>query len=131
MGSKVDVRPSESGLDRDGQIGPVGNDPNEGSTDPMVPEYWNLGEELQDRIRSAGYDAETVDGIAVDVHDLLQTCDKIRGEVIPTAVNSADIVVHLEQLRSDLAHIRWHTLSAEAYLAHALTELESSRKSST
>ncbi|HTQ11716.1 MAG TPA: hypothetical protein VMI31_16770, partial [Fimbriimonadaceae bacterium] len=63
---------------------PLGPDPNEGSTDPMVPEHWKLGEDLQDRIRDAGYESETVEGIAVDVHDLLQACDRIRDEIVPS-----------------------------------------------
>ena len=105
---------------------PLGPDPNEGSTDPMVPEHWKLGEDFQDRILAAGYDAETVDGIAVDVHDLLQTADRIRDEIIPAAMerSGVEFVEELKLLKAEIAHIRWHTVSAEAYLTKALTALE-------
>jgi hypothetical protein len=98
-------------------------DPNAGSTDPMVADYWRLGEELQDRIRDAGYEAETVEGIAVDVHDLLQACDRIRDEIIPEALGT-DLVGQLKRLRFELDHIRWHTQAADAHLRHALAALE-------
>jgi hypothetical protein len=101
----------------------TGPDPNEGSTDPMVAEHWRLGEDLQDTIREAGYESETVEGIAVDVHDLLQACDRIRDEIIPAAIAS-DLVTNLKQLQFELAHIRWHTQNADAHLRHALAALE-------
>jgi hypothetical protein len=61
-------------------------DPNEGSIDPMVEEYWLLGENLQDRILAAGYSQETVDGIAVDIHDLLQATDLVKSELAPAVL---------------------------------------------
>lgn len=104
----------------------IGPDPNEGSTDPMVPEHWKLGEDLQDQIRDAGYDSVTVDGIAVDIHDLLQACDRIREEIVPAALAGGHdgLVAGLKQLHTELAHIRWHTRSADAYLRSALSVLE-------
>ena len=56
-------------------------DPNKDRNDPMVPEYWLLGEDLQDRIRGAGYDSPTVEGIAVDIHDLPDTGYPMEPEV--------------------------------------------------
>ena len=105
---------------------PLGPDPNEGSTDPMVPEHWKLGEDLQDRIRDAGYESETVEGIAVDVHDLLQACDRIRDEIVPSALQAGlgELHSNLKLLQKELAHIRWHTLAAERYIRQALTVLE-------
>ena len=101
-------------------------DPNEGSTDPMVPEHWRLGEDLQDRIRDAGYDSDTVEGIAVDVHDLMQACDRIRDEIIPAALaaSTADLTAHVKQLQFELSHIRWHATAGEAHLQRALAVLE-------
>jgi hypothetical protein len=105
---------------------PLGPDPNEGSTDPMVPEHWKLGEDFQDRIRDAGYDSETVEGIAVDIHDILQAADRIREEIVATAMTSSgpDFAGELKKLQSELAHMRWHTQSAEAFLRKALAVLE-------
>ena len=99
-------------------------DPNEGSIDPMVPEHWKLGEDLQDKIRDAGYESEAVEGIAVDVHDLLQACDRIREEIIPSALSGTDMAAPLKQLQFELSHIRWHTLAAEEHLRKALAVLE-------
>jgi hypothetical protein len=107
-----------------------GSDPNEGSTDPMVPEHWRLGEDLQDRIRAAGYESETVDGIAVDIHDLLQACDRIRDEIIPAALAGIDLAADLHRLRLELSHIHWHTIAADAYLGKALSALEPGSESS-
>jgi len=109
---------------------PLGPDPNEGSTDPMVPEHWKLGEDLQNRIREAGYESDTVEGIAVDIHDLLQACDRIREEIVPGALreNGAALVDRLKGLQSELAHIRWHTLTAERHLRQALMVLEPRRE---
>lgn len=103
-----------------------GRDPNEGSTDPMVPEHWKLGEDLQDRIRAAGYESETVDGIAVDIHDLLQACDRIRDEIVPAAIAApdGDLAALLSRLRFELSHIGWHTEAADAYLSNALSVFE-------
>ncbi len=89
----------------------------------MVPEFWRLGEDLQDRIRAAGYDAESVEGIAVDIHDLLQAAERIRAVLVPAALSGEDTATHLRELEAELAHIRWHTLAAEKFLTHALTVL--------
>jgi hypothetical protein len=101
-------------------------DPNEGSTDPMIAEHWRLGEDLQDRIRDAGYESESVEGIAVDVHDLLQACDRIRDEIIPAALaDEGDALAgRLKELQFELSHIRWHTEAAESHLRKALAVLE-------
>ncbi|HWA84239.1 MAG TPA: hypothetical protein VG820_12420 [Fimbriimonadaceae bacterium] len=101
----------------------LGPDPNEGSTDPMIAEHWRLGEDLQDRIRHAGYESETVEGIAVDIHDLLQACDRIRDEIVPGALGG-DLAGSLKALRFELGHIRWHTQAAEAHVRRALAVLE-------
>jgi hypothetical protein len=101
----------------------LGPDPNEGSTDPMVPEHWRLGEDLQDAIRAAGYESDAVDGIAVDIHDLLQSSDRIRDDIVPAAMKG-DLSAELKRLEAELAHIRWHTLAAEAHIRNALAMLE-------
>jgi len=92
----------------------------------MVPEYWRLGEDFQDRIREAGYDSEVVDGIAVDVHDLMQACDRIREEIIPSALagSNAELAAQIKTLQAELSHIRWHTDAGESYLQKALAVLE-------
>ena len=92
----------------------------------MVPEYWRLGEDLQDRIRDAGYESETVEGIAVDIHDLLQASDRIRDEILPTALAGTDkeLAGHIKRLQFEIAHIGWHVEAAEAHLRQALTVLE-------
>ncbi len=95
-----------------------GPDPNEGSTDPMVQEYWLLGEEVQDKIRAAGYESETVEGIAVDIHDLLQAADRIRDDLAPMIL-SADLTAlgaKLDELRLEMNHLRWHAENAEEFL---------------
>lgn len=103
-----------------------GPDPNEGSTDPMVQEYWLLGDDVQDKIRAAGYESETVEGIAVDIHDLLQAADRIRDELAP-AILTADIVAlagAIEELKKELAHIRWHAEDGVEFLDKALHVLK-------
>src|SRR3954468_17041733 len=94
----------------------LGPDPNEGSTDPMIPEHWQLGEDLQDRVRAAGYDPETVEGLAVDIHGLLQSSDRIRDEIVPTMLAGGGLSENLRKLQSEIAHLRWHTLAADGYL---------------
>src|SRR5437763_1903558 len=94
----------------------LGRDPNEGSTDPMVPEHWQLGEALQDKVRAAGYDSETVEGIAVDIHDLLQSADRIRDELVPAILahdNVAALAADLKNLQAEIAHLHWHTQAAD------------------
>lgn len=97
----------------------IGPDPNEGSIDPMIAEYWQLGEAVQDRIISAGYEHENVDGIAVDIHDLLQAADRIKEELAKNVVEAQspeDLNTALEALRKEYAHIAWHCQAAERYL---------------
>jgi hypothetical protein len=83
------------------------DDPNRDRNDPMVPEYWALGEAVQDRVRLAGYDHPEVEGIAVDLHDILQAADFIR---------SFQPGADLTSLQFELEHIRWHCDRALAYL---------------
>lgn len=95
-----------------------GPDPNLERNDPMVPEYWQLGEDLQDAVRNAGYDPAEVEGIAVDVHDLLQAVDRIRDELVPAATKGASAET-LAVLWEELEHVRWHCEAAVAYLKNA------------
>jgi hypothetical protein len=101
-------------------------DPNEGSIDPMVEEYWLLGEALQDRILAAGYAQESVDGIAVDVHDLLQAADLVRTE-LAQAVISAKTREQFDQavsrLQQEFHHLAWHGRSGDAYLSSVVEYL--------
>jgi hypothetical protein len=102
-----------------------GPDPNEGRNDPMVAEHWQLGEELQDKILAAGFESETVEGIAVDLHDLLQAADRIRDELAPAVLKASgvDLVGALEVLSLEFAHIRWHCDSATEFLGQASSVL--------
>jgi hypothetical protein len=84
------------------------DDPNRDRNDPMVPEYWSLGEAIQDQVRLGGYDHPEVEGIAVDLHDILQAADSIRA-IQPSS--------DLAELRFELEHIRWHCERAIAFLA--------------
>ncbi len=104
----------------------TGPDPNEGSTDPMVPEYWLLGEAAQDRIISEGYQQESVDGIAVDIHDLLQAADNIKEALAPAIVNASSkeaLVEALKKLQEEIRHIAWHCDAAKTYLDEAASKL--------
>ncbi|AIE85076.1 hypothetical protein [Fimbriimonas ginsengisoli] len=96
-------------------------DPNIDRNDPMVPEYWQLGEDAQDRIVKAGYQSAVVDGIAVDIHDLLQAADRIRDELTPAVVSvqAGDLAAALQALSTELEHVRWHCDAAIKYLAEA------------
>jgi hypothetical protein len=102
-----------------------GPDPNEGRNDPMVAEHWQLGEDVQDKIRSAGYESETVEGIAVDLHDLLQSADRIRDDLAPAILNASgsELVGLLHQMAFEFEHIRWHCDSATEYLTAAQAQL--------
>ena len=93
-------------------------DPNKERNDPMVPEYWELGEDIQATILKAGYEAETVEGIAVDIHDLLQAAEKIQQELGPgiLAASGEDLRTKLKELAAEFDHIRWHCDAAIAYL---------------
>lgn len=99
-------------------LAPQEPDPNRDGADPMVQEHWALGEAIQDRIREAGFESESVEGIAVDVHDLLQAADRIRDELGPKCIEG-DLAIALEELRRELEHVGWHVQSALAYLERA------------
>jgi len=104
----------------------TGPDPNEGSIDPMIPEYWKLGEDVQDRIISEGYEQDSVDGIAVDIHDLLQAADRIREELAPAILGAESkeaVVEALKKLRFEIHHIAWHCDAARIYLDEAAEKL--------
>jgi hypothetical protein len=100
-------------------------DPNKDSNDPMISEYWLLGEDVQDKIRKAGYNAEEVEGIAIDIHDILQAADRIRDEIAPriVAADPEDLRDLLKDFAAEVDHIRWHCDSASAYLADAQSQL--------
>lgn len=103
-------------------------DPNKDRNDPMVPEFWTLGEDLQDGIRAAGYDAQSVEGIAVDVHDLLQAAGRIERELAPAIVALAQsdrirLLEVLGELRDEFAHIAWHCDSAARQLSEAISQI--------
>jgi hypothetical protein len=109
--------------------GDRGPDPNEGRNDPMVEEHWQLGESLQDAIRIAGYEAESVEGIAVDIHDIMQSVDRIRAEFLPricclTAEERDELRKMLRELAYEFDHIRWHCEGAVQYLDAAVRQLE-------
>ena len=105
-------------------------DPNKERNDPMMPEYWQLGEDLQDKIQAAGYESPTVDGIAVDVHDLLQASATIEQELIPRVLDQMDLrdkqalIEKLETLRFEFDHIAWHCQAASNYLSAAIESLK-------
>lgn len=102
-------------------------DPNEGSTDPMVAEYWVLGEAVQDKIIAEGYEHEDVDGIAVDIHDLLQAADRIREEYGPAVLNADSktaVIEQLEKMQAEIDHIAWHCNAARAYLTRVQEALQ-------
>ena len=111
----------------------MSEDPNKVRNDPMVPEYWLVGEDLQDKIRAAGYDAETVDGIAVDFHDVLQAASRIETELVPAILatdptDTAKLTELLEELRFEFNHIRWHGEAADGYLQLAATQISTTAK---
>lgn len=95
----------------------------------MIPEHWLLGDDVQDKIRAAGYEAPEVDGIAVDIHDLLQSADRIRDELGPQilACSPEELAGLLEQLAVEFDHVKWHCEAAAAYLADARERLEGSQ----
>jgi len=105
----------------------MSDDPNKDRNDPMVPEYWLLGEDLQDKIRGAGYDSPTVEGIAVDLHDLLQSAHRIQSEIAAAIVDSPTgdpkLLDLIRELKYEFDHIGWHCESASRYLASALGEI--------
>jgi hypothetical protein len=106
----------------------TGPDPNEGRNDPMVAEHWQLGEEVQDKIRAAGYESEGVEGIAVDIHDILQAADRIRDELAPAllAAEGTALVEVLREIGFELDHIRWHAEAGRRYVEAAESQLSGS-----
>lgn len=97
----------------------IDKDPNEGSTDPMVAEYWLLGEAVQDRLIEAGFESETVEGIAVDIHDVLQAAERIRTELAPNIISATEedaLKTAIEELRKEMSHLRWHGQNADGFL---------------
>jgi len=108
----------------------MSQDPNKDRNDPMMPEYWQLGEDLQDRIRVAGYDSPTVEGIAVDVHDLLQSSASIQEVLIPDVLGVFDtqdrtaLIEKLKVLKFEFSHVGWHCVAAAQYLTAAIESLE-------
>ena len=104
---------------------PTRPDPNKESNDPMIPEHWQLGEDVQDKIRAAGYEAPEVEGIAVDIHDLLQAADRIRDDLAPQILvaSPVDLTGLLEKLSAELDHVKWHCEAAMAYLKDAQSAL--------
>jgi hypothetical protein len=105
-------------------------DPNKDRNDPMSPDYWELGEDLQNSIRVSGYEPEGVEGIAVDVHDLLQAAEAIRAALevgLSSAKgDSAELIGLLDTLAFEFDHIAWHCGSAVAYLTEARAALDAS-----
>jgi len=91
----------------------------------MEPEYWQLGEDIQNRILAAGYQSSEVEGIAVDIHDLLQAVDVIRKDLAPKLLTVAtqDLANAMAQLADELDHVRWHCDSAIEFLAAAQKQL--------
>lgn len=96
-------------------------DPNKERNDPMVPEYWELGESVQDRILASGYESPEVEGIAVDIHDVLQAADRIREELGPKILASTpdQLDKALQELVDELNHIRWHCEAGTEFLKSA------------
>jgi hypothetical protein len=96
-------------------------DPNKDRNDPMVPEHWELGESIQDRIRNAGFARDEVEGIAVDIHDLLQAADAIRDSLGPAILRASrdELAPAVRALAAELNHVRWHCESAEVFLTDA------------
>lgn len=95
----------------------------------MVFEFWELGESVQDAVRHAGVETDSVEGIAVDLHDILQAADRVREEFVPQLLAASHddrgaIREALAQLRYELDHIAWHCAAADRYLAEAERQLE-------
>jgi hypothetical protein len=102
-------------------------DPNKDRNDQMVPEYWDLGDEIQNRIVRAGYESPVVEGLAVDIHDLLQAVDRIRDELGPATLSAepGQFPAALKTLADEIDHIRWHCDSAMTFLNAASLDLGS------
>jgi hypothetical protein len=82
----------------------------------MVPEYWSLGEDLMEEMRVAGLGGSLLEGVAVDIHDILQIADDIQ------AVLRSDrsLQEKVEALRFEARHLRWHSESLEASMTQGL-----------
>ena len=93
----------------------------------MIADYWRLGEAVQDAVIDAGYDADTVEGIAVDIHDMLQAADLIRDELAKAVVESSkeEMVSKLKLLQWEFDHIKWHCEAASTYINAAIEKLKS------
>lgn len=100
----------------------MSQDPNVDRNDEMIADYWRLGEALQDAIIGSGYELATVEGIAVDIHDVIQATERIRDEFAPAVLNAtdaADRIGAIRALREEFRHIAWHCAAAETYLSEA------------
>ena len=89
----------------------------------MEADYWELGEAVQDRIIHAGFESESVEGIAVDIHDLLQAADRIReklGPAILAASDAAQLAEAMDALKFEFGHVRWHGAKAEDFLTEVI-----------
>ena len=103
-------------------------DPNAERNDTMVPEYWDAGESLQDAIVGHGHVSKSVEGIAVDFHDLCQAVDVIRDELVPNCLavadDKAEFLLKLKLLKAEIIHLEWHTQTAVEFLQAAEASLE-------
>ncbi len=93
----------------------------------MEPEYWQLGEAVQDRILDTGLESDSVEGIAVDIHDLLQAADQIRDSFAPAILAAEardDLLAALKRLQFEFGHIRWHCENGATFLQSAIETLE-------
>ncbi len=88
----------------------------------MVAEYWRLGEDVQDALRGAGYEPGEVEGIAVDLHDLLQAADRVEQTLAPSVAEHADSA-RIGELMDELEHVRWHCEAALATLQDARDQI--------
>ncbi len=94
----------------------------------MDADYWRLGEDVQDSIRAAGYEHPTVEGIAVDLHDVLQAADLIRDQILPRLLAAETVEARtqaLQDLRFEFHHLGWHCENATQFLDAAIPGLES------
>ncbi len=98
-------------------------DPNLERNDTMVPEYWDAGDSLQDAIMHHGFKSETVEGIAVDFHDMCQAVDVIRDELVPACLSGGltkeEFLTRLGSLRLEILHLEWHANAAVEFIQSA------------
>jgi hypothetical protein len=88
----------------------MSEDPNKDRNDPMVPEYWTLGEDLMEQMRSSGATIEGLEGVAVDIHDILQIADSIKSILASDAI----LEEKLQALRFEADHMKWHAESLKS-----------------